>query len=53
MPFTPHHFGPGFLIPPVGLIPRGFLRLLNENPSRSPRLLAAGSFIQVDFTQAF
>jgi hypothetical protein len=34
-----------FLIPPVGLIPRGLPRLLNENSSRIPRLLAAGSFI--------
>jgi hypothetical protein len=33
------------LIPPVGFIPRSLLRLLNKNPCRIPRPLAAGSFI--------
>ena len=34
----------GGLVPPVGFIPRGLPRLLNENPCRIPRPLAAGSF---------
>jgi len=34
-----------YLFPPVGFIPRGLPRLLNENPYREPRPLAAGSFI--------
>ena len=33
------------LFPPVGFIPRGLPRLLNENPCRIPCPLAAGSII--------
>jgi len=36
------------LFPPVGIMPRSLLRLLNENLCRIPRLLAAASFILIE-----